>query len=200
MSHALLAHVVHSGPLMQADAIVVLAGEDAEPRVACALELFAQRAAPTVVITGGLNRPPRIHDAKFIRAKLVGSGISPTRMIVDTEAMHTQAQAANVAKLCAEKGWKRLLVVASPYHIYRAFLTFVQALKDAKLDETVRVVMVPASQSRWFVKPEGCDLTRWELLPGELAKIDEYGAKGHVASAEDAAEYVRFWELHQDAA
>jgi uncharacterized SAM-binding protein YcdF (DUF218 family) len=184
-----------TGPLMAADAIVILAGEDAEPRVAAALELFRQNAAPICVITGGLSQPPRIRDAKFCKEKLVGFGVSPTRLIVDRTAMHTRAQADVVIALAQGRGWKRILVVASPYHIFRAHLTFVQALLDAGLADTLRVVMVPASQSRWNVEVEGATDTRSMLFRRELAKIDEYLSLGHVAPYAAGLAYLRRWEL-----
>lgn len=186
--------VLGAGPLLAADAIVVLCGEDAEPRMQTAVGLFMQRVAPLIVVTGGLEQPPGIQSAKTVHARLLGKGVAPDRIIVEPNAMHTRAQAVNVVALAKEKGWRRLLIVASSYHTQRAFLTFVQALDEAGVADSIHIVSIPCAHSPWFRPPAGRDTERLALLTGEVGKVEEYRALGHVASYARGLEYLRHWE------
>lgn len=180
------------GPLLESDAVVVLCGEDTGPRLTMATHLLASRGSPTVVVTGGRDEPPRWTGAERAFASLMGSGVAHDRIRVDTAAMNTREQAVNVASMAAAEGWRRLLLVASAYHSYRAFLTFLRALDEAGLDETVQLVSAPVSHTPWRGAPEGMTATRLDLLAGEFDKIERYGE--HVASYEDGIDYLRFWE------
>lgn len=185
--------VLASGPVLRGDAIVLLTG-DGEARIPVALELFVQRAAPVIVVSGGLDQPPHSLPASRIAALLHGKGVSPDRIRTDDASMHTQDQARHVFALAESEGWRRLLLIASPYHSYRAFLTFLRVLLDVGKAETIHLVCIPASQTPWFGSPEGLTATRFELLAEEFAKVDRYGAQGHVASYEDGIAYLKHWE------
>lgn len=186
---ALLDH----GPLLEGDAIVVLCGEDAQPRLAVAVGLFmGSRSRPRVVFTGGVDDGKRWAGAERMMAAAMGAGIAPDLVMVDTEASNTREQAESVVVMAQKEGWRRVQIVASAYHVYRAFLTFVQALKDAGADESLQITPAPVSHTPWFGTPAGMDMTRADLLAGEFEKIEAYA--GDVASYADGIEYLRFWE------
>lgn len=186
--------LLYTGPLLKADAIVVLAGEDAEPRCAVAAQLFTQGAAPVVYVTGGRNEPPRHLDATTCAGMLYGHGIAPDRVVIEPDAKHTRDQAVAIVAKAVAEGWKRLLVVASTYHVVRAYLTLLRALQEAGQDEAIRVLMVPASQSPWWGSPSGCHETRLALYSGEMAKCETYFEQGHVASIGDGIDSLHLWE------
>jgi hypothetical protein len=182
------------GPMLKADAIVVLCGEDADARVRMASGLFLSGAAPKVVLSGGKHEPPRWIGAEQSAALLYGKGVAPDRVILDTTSQNTRDQAVAIARMACDYGWKRLILVASGYHAPRAHLTFLQALIDVGHDKTIHLTSVPASQSPWFSSPPGMTDTRAELLAGEFSKIDAYGFNGHVASYEQGVASLRYWE------
>lgn len=183
---------LYTGPLLRGDCIVVLAGEDGEARAQTAAELFRQGAAPGLFVTGGLHTPPRRTGAEALAGVLLGAGIAPDRIITDTTAMHTGDQAKAAIDLAMDRGWKQLLLVASPYHLPRAFLTFVYRLHVAMQHDTIRIVPVPASNVRWFEAPEGLETERWELLDIELDKCHAY--VNDVATFAAGLDYLRAWE------
>lgn len=181
-----------TGPLLKADAIVVLCGEDVVPRADIALQLWKQGAAPGIVFSGGKQDPPRWVGAEAMRLDFLGRGVAPDRIMVEDVSQNTREQAINVVAMAIEKEWKRLLLVASGYHLPRAFLTFLRALEDVDATETIRLVPVPASQSAWRLPPDGMEESRFALLDAEFAKVEEYILD--VARYRHGIEYLSFWE------
>jgi uncharacterized SAM-binding protein YcdF (DUF218 family) len=185
--------VVDTMPLLRADAIVVLSG-DGEGRLDFALGLMAGGGADKLVLSGGRDRKPFSLTAHDLARAAIDRGMDPSRLVLEAASQNTREQAVNVVAMAVEREWAQLLLVASPFHSYRAFLTFVQALRDAGMHEKIRVINAPASQLPWFKVPEGEHGDRLALLAGELNKIDTYHDVGHVASYADGLEYLRYWE------
>lgn len=197
---AVLAHA----PLLRGDAIIVLAGEDGEGRADVALELFKQRAAPVIVCAGKRSEPPHILNGEAISVRLLSAGIAPSCLLVEGASMNTREQATNVIEMAVLNDWHRLLLVMSPYHAPRAFLTFLRALQQVEQAEKIHLVSVPAGQLRWFEPPPGASDSRLALFARELDKIDSYGAPeslnataasvSDVASYAEGLAYLKYWE------
>lgn len=180
---------LYTGPLLEADAIVVLAGEDAESRCATALQLFKQGAARTILCAGGVSNPPTVLDADACAKWLLGEGVPPSAIETEGESRNTHQQAVNVLGVAAFRDWHRLLLVASAYHVPRAYLTFVAALGSSDIH-----VVPMADYAAWSGSPPGHDRTRAELFHVESVKIAEYQAVGHCATYEQGIAYLGKWE------
>ena len=188
------AAVLSGGPLLRSDAIVVLAGEDGEERAKAALELFRQEAAPTIVLSGGVQDAPWKLSAEALVPVLCGLGVARDRLMVEGASQNTREQAVNVVALAVKEGWRQLLLVASPYHVMRAALTFIQALTDAGQQGAIRIVAVPCAHLRWWGAPPGMTDTRLGLLAWEVEKTERYQAEGHAASYEAGIAYLKSFE------
>lgn len=184
---------VSSGPMYRGDAIVALSG-DGHARLDVAVHLMRQTAAPRVLVTGAVDNPPHSLTAEAAERYLINRGLDPNRIVRLDGGMNTREEAVGAIAIAAQEGWKRLLVVTSPHHQYRSFLTFVQALIDAGKQDEIHVLNVSATQLRWGHPPPGMSETRLDLLDGELAKIEEYAQKGHVASYQAGLDYLLAWE------
>jgi uncharacterized SAM-binding protein YcdF (DUF218 family) len=184
--------VLSNGPLLRGDAIIVLCGEDGRERANVALELLRQQAAPLVVLSGGIDDEPRYQGAITLAAMLEARGVPPERVRLEWESQNTREQAVACVEMMRDAVWTRVLLIASAYHMPRAFLTFLKALQEAGLDDEVQLVAVPASQVPWFGAPQGLDVSRFELLAEEFRKIDAYGP--HVASYDEGVAYLKRWE------
>lgn len=167
-----------------ADTIVCLAGEDGENRAFVAAELFKMGKAPGILVTGGRHEPPTIHGAESLATLIMGRGIFHDRILTDTAAQHTRAQAVNTVSTAMAKGWKRLILCASAYHLPRATLTFVRALQEVKQDETICIVPAAVLGADNF----------GDRLALELEKVDDYGEIGHCASYSEGLAYLARWE------
>ena len=184
--------VLANGPLIRSDAVAVFLGEDSEERLAVGIELLASGGAPEMFLSGGIENPPRQRSAAAMSPKLLGKGVAPTAVYEDNEAQNTHEQAENLVAHAVEKDWHRIILVASPYHLPRAFLTVVKSLESAALLHEVHVIPIAASQTRWWRAPAGMDVPRIDLLDFDLAKCVEH--PDHVATWQDGLDYLEYWE------
>jgi hypothetical protein len=171
-------------PSSRADTIVCLAGDDGDARAGASVELFKSGMAPGILVTGGRDNPPHV-GALLTTSLIYGKGIAHERVITDATASNTREQAVNTVALAQEKGWKRLILVASSWHQPRAYLTFLRALQEAKADETICIVPPPF--------PISGGARFGERLALECEKIDRYGDTGDCASYADGLAYLARW-------
>lgn len=182
--------LVSNDVLRPTDALVVLTG-DGLYRAETAVALFRQEWAPCILISGGLDKKEQgsIHADEIARM-LEEQHIPKECIITEADSMHTWEQAVNVMRIAKDSGWKRIIIIASHYHQYRAFLTFLQAMDAAEYP--IDIVNAPSRRISWFeAAPSG---KRFDFLEAEFQKIEAYQAKGHVASYERAISYFRLRE------
>ena len=113
-------------PLRQADAVVVLAG--GRSRLPEALALVRDGAAPVLVVSEDPSGKDAARDSvcaggKVEGAKLVCRAANP---------FSTRGEARLVAQLAEERGWNRIAIVTSRYHLFRAERLF-ERCTDAQL-------------------------------------------------------------------
>lgn len=167
------------------DCIFVLQG-DGIFRAAHAALLFKEGFAPHVAIVGGAdNRAYGSFPSQEVVDEMVRRGVPKDAIHFESVAPHTRGEADRAMELARKNRWNSLVVVTSPHHQYRAFLTFVEALHDADLSLKLINAVAPLS---WTERtPWG---TRSELLHSEFDKIAEYQKKGDVASYEEGITYL----------
>lgn len=183
-----------NAPLLESDAAIVLCGEDAEARLQTAAGLMGHGdgGARHVLLSCGKSDPPAVMSAKDAHKKALTLGLAPGKVSLENESQNTHEQAVACLSFAAGREWKRIILIASPYHQYRAFLTFLAVLQRQGLDKAIQMISLPASHVPWSGKPEGVFHTRLELLEAEFAKCDEYGE--HVATWREGIEYLTHWE------
>ena len=152
------------------DAIIVLCGEDCQPRLHRGLELFLDLnlRAQTIVVSGGKDDRWRWIGANDA-AGWLESRVPRDQIVIENSSMNTAEQAHNVALLAIEHDWRRLLLVASSYHLPRAMCTFDRALAGSD----IKVIPAPAF-APWDERPIGVTLTRRELLDIDTGKCAQY--------------------------
>ena len=100
-----------------ADAVVVLAGSR-NPRLEKGLELMRRRVAPILVVS----------DAPapgWPRANRLCAGRARFRVICfKPEPYSTRGEAQMVARMARRRGWRRIVVVTSVFHVTRSRLLF----------------------------------------------------------------------------
>ena len=114
---------VDSGPVT-ADVLVVLGG-GARERPERAAELFAQHAAPRIIVSG-------FGDCRINRNLLLDAGV-PARVIqLETKSKTTKENAEFTIKLLRQQNMKRVILVTSWYHSRRALRCFEHYGPDIK--------------------------------------------------------------------
>lgn len=172
------------------DAIILLEG-DGYNRVQKAVDLYKAAFAPVIVFSGGaVNYNYGSFPSKDIIPALIKLGVQPKDIIIEDRSMHTQAQAVEFLRLAKKNNWHRAILVASPDHQYRAYLTFLRQI----LNENIYFILFnsPAENLSWFNK------TLWgkpyNRLEQEFEKIEKYSLMGHLASFEEAISYQQWKE------
>ena len=95
-----------------------------------------------------------------------------------------------IVKLAMERGWKKLALIASHEHQYRAYLTFLREVIDSR--SGIILYNTPVRNLNWFIDSGWGE--RFDRLKGEFDRIDRYSSMGHLASAEEVIEYQRWKE------
>jgi hypothetical protein len=185
--------VISNDTLKVSDAIIILEGDHLNRIPECG-RLYREGWAPLVVISGGLDMPPHSIPASQMLDPLVRAGVPQNAIILESKSQNTRDQAVELAALCAERAWRRIIITVSHYHQYRAYLTMLRGLEEKGLEQTVELINAPARQLPWFVEREIKQDPRIDLLNQEFQKIDEYCVKGHLASFEDALKYQAWKE------
>lgn len=174
----------------KADAIVLLEG-DGLYRVKKAAELFKQGFASKIVISGNIDKPSQ---GSFNAARLIPElnyfGIEAENIILENISQNTREQAVEICNLTKRHSWKRIILVASHYHQYRAYLTFLKVFLDENLE--TEIINAPVSSLTWFEENEWG--VRYELLEEEFKKIEKYRSFNHIASYKEAIEYQKWKE------
>ena len=116
----------------KADAIVVLgarvlpggvAGPSLAGRARRAVELYRRGLAPKIITTGGIgDNPPA--EARVAANILENAGVPPRDVLREETSISTWENAVNAAKICRAHGWKRVIVVSEPFHLFRARRNF----------------------------------------------------------------------------
>ena len=111
-------------------------------------------------------------------------------LIHEDKSLHTRQQAIEVVKMAVEFGWKKLALVASHEHQYRAYLTFLREVLDTK--SGLILYNAPVRNLNWFIDSGWGK--RFDRLEAEFDRIEKYYKKGHLATANEVIEYQKWKE------
>ena len=112
--------------LRKADAVVVLAG--GRSRLPEALALVRDGAAPVLVVSEDLSGKDGARDSVCDGGKVEGA----TLLCRTANPFSTRGEARFVAQLAEQRGWDRIVIVTSRYHLFRAERLF-ERCTDAEL-------------------------------------------------------------------
>jgi uncharacterized SAM-binding protein YcdF (DUF218 family) len=65
------------------------------------------------------ERRPEAIEANILVEQLIAWGIEPARLIIESRARNTHGNAVECVRIVRERGWTRLLVVTSAFHMQR---------------------------------------------------------------------------------
>ena len=110
-----------------ADVIVVLGAAEyrgrpsqvLRARLDHALELYHRKLAPQIMTTGGAGGEPVFTEGGVGRSYLIGRGVPPEAIIVETEGESTVYSTTLAGEIMHRMGLTSAIVVSDGYHIYR---------------------------------------------------------------------------------
>lgn len=182
--------IVDNDCLKVSDAIILLEG-DGFHRFQKAVDLYNKGLGKKIVFSGNIiDKDYGSFPYEEVKPYILKSGVPEQDLIHEDKSLHTQQQAVEVVKMAMEKGWKRLALVASHEHQFRAYLTFLRQVLDTK--SGIILYNAPVRNLNWFVD-SGWGM-RFERLKAEFDRIEKYTALGHLANAEEVIEYQKWKE------
>lgn len=183
--------IVNNDAISNSDAIVLLEG-DGYNRYQHAVTLYKKGIGTKIVFSGGIvDYNYGSYPFKDIQPLLLNEGIKSDDIILEGRSLNTKEQAVEIIKLARCKNWKKLILVASPEHQYRAYLTFLKEILETQCD--IILYNSSAVNLKWFVS---CTWgVRFDRLDQEFSRIDKYLSLGHIATYREAIEYQRWKEL-----
>ena len=182
--------IVDNDCLSMSDAIILLEG-DGFDRFRKAVSLYKQGKAPKIVFSGNItDYDYGSYPFEVVLPRMLEAGVPEEDIIHEDKSLNTREQAVEVVRMAQERGWKKLILVASHEHQYRAYLTFLREVLDSK--SGITLYNAPARNLDWFVdKGWG---TRFERLEAEILRIEKYTEMGHLANAQEVIDYQKWKE------
>jgi uncharacterized SAM-binding protein YcdF (DUF218 family)/glycosyltransferase involved in cell wall biosynthesis len=166
-------------PPSAADAIVVFAGGVGESgqagggyqeRVKQAVDLYHAQFAPRLIFSSGYVFA--FQEAEIMKSLAVANGVPEPAIILEKRAASTHDNVRFVNDILAREGWRKILLVSSPYHMRRALLTWRGTAPD------VTVVPTPVPQSQFYAHSTGASLEQIRGILQEYAAIVGYWLRG----------------------
>lgn len=182
--------IVDNDCLTKSDAAILLEG-DGFFRFKKAVELYKRGMVSKIVFSGNIvDKDYGSYPFEEIKPLILQSGVQEEDIIHENVSQQTRQQAVEVVKIAMEKGWKKLALVASHEHQYRAYLTFLREVLDTKSD--IILYNAPVRNLNWFID-SGWG-TRFDRLLAEIDRIEKYSAMGHLATANEVIKYQKWKE------
>ena len=163
-----------------ADAIVVFGGGVGETgrandssyqdRVKTAIDLYHGGFARSVVFSSGFVYI--FKEAEVMKALAGSQGVMPVDIVLETQASGTRESVLLVRDIAKRFGWRRLLLVSSPYHMRRAMLTW------RKLAPEIEVVPTPAARSQFYDHDFGASPEQIQGIAREYVALAYYWVNG----------------------
>lgn len=185
--------IVDNDCLKPSDAIILLEG-DGFHRFPKAVDLYKKGLGKKIVFSGAIvQKEYGSYPFEEVKPFILNAGVPEEDLIHEDKSLQTQQQAVEVVKMAMENGWKRLALVASHEHQYRAYLTFLRQVLDSK--SGIILYNAPVRNLDWFVD-SGWGM-RFDRLKAEIERIEKYSAFGHLANAQEVVEYQKWKEKQQ---
>ena len=182
--------IVDNDCLMKSDAAILLEG-DGFFRFQKAVELYNKGIVSKIVFSGNIiDKDYGSFPFEEVRPYILEGGVPEKDLIHEDVSQHTRQQAVEVVKMAIANGWKKLALVASHEHQYRAYLTFLREVLDT--NSGIILYNAPVRNLNWFVD-SGWGI-RFDRLSSEFERIERYSAMGHLANAEEVIEYQKWKE------
>lgn len=182
--------IVDNDCFMKSDAVILLEG-DGFNRFQKAVELYNKGMVEQIVFSGNIiDKDYGSYPFEEVRPFILNAGVPEEVLIHEDKSRHTREQAVEIVKMAMEKGWKKLALLASHEHQYRAYLTFLREVIDS--NSGIMLFNTPVRNLNWFVD-DGWGI-RFDRLSAEFERIEKYSQMGHLATAKEVIEYQQWKE------
>jgi len=148
------------------------AGGGYQERVKWAVNLYSEGKAPALIFSSGYVFAFR--EAEVMRDLAVAHGVPASAILLDTGASNTYENVLFVRDILAQHGWKRILLVSSPYHMRRALWTWRKSAPE------IEVISTPVPQSQFYSHDRGASLEQIGGILHEYFAVVVYWWRGWI--------------------
>lgn len=148
-----------------ADVIVAISGGDTDARAREAVMMYQQGWAPKIIFSGAAQDKQGASNAAAMKSLATASRVPSGDILLDEESVNTADNASQVRAIVQQYGFKRIILVTSPYHQRRASIEF-----NKRLGDIATIINHPATSDRfwsdktWWATPWGLWLGVSELI------------------------------------
>ena len=142
------------------------AGGGFTERVMQAVALHRAGLAKHLVFSSGYVFTSR--EAELMRAVAVDNGVPADAIVLEESAKNTYENVELTRRILKDHGWRRILLVSSPYHMRRATLTWRQVAPE------IEVVPTPVPESQFYAHTRGASLEQIRGILHEYAALVSY--------------------------
>ncbi|WP_454752954.1 YdcF family protein [Cupriavidus necator] len=144
-----------------------------------ALALFHAGCYETLVITGGTTRGHRISEASEIADRLISSGLSRARIVLEEESSNTGENVRNTRNMMDHRGLHELLLIGKIYAKRRYVMTIKKQWPEIERVSCATVNYFGVDRVQWWKSSS----LRSRILE-ERRKIKDYLKKGYLSEVE----------------
>ena len=176
------------------DVVVLLEG-DGFSRINKSCSILTKQEAKLLIFSGGVDKEEVGSYCYYkCESRILNFNIPKEQIILELNSKNTREQALEVIEICIQNNLTSLILTASHYHQFRAFLTFLKVLLEKKIENKIIIYNAPENKLDWFADSGWGK--RVDLLELEFEKIQKYQKLGHIASYTDAVKYFKWREVN----
>ena len=149
------------------DVIVAISGGDTDARAREAVSLYKQGWAQYIIFSGAAEDKQGTSNAAAMANLAISQRVPASAILLDEYSENTADNASQVRSIVQKNGFKRIILVTSPYHQRRASIEF-----NRRVGDIATIINHPTSTDR-FWSPTTWWMTPWGLWLGvsELVKV-----------------------------
>jgi uncharacterized SAM-binding protein YcdF (DUF218 family) len=112
--------------------------------------------------------------ACYMRDQAIAMGVPPQSVFIEQESLHTRENAEYVLRLLKQHQMRRIILVTSPFHQQRTYLTFAKVFQP----HDIQIMNYYAEADEWHPLTWFFSAEHRKLLKSEKERIRMYRAKG----------------------
>ena len=143
-----------------------------------ALEELQQAAAQGRIQEKDIANAAKIWDmclgAPYMRDQAIQMGVPAENILVESEALHTRENAEHVLTLLKKYQMQRVILITSPFHQLRTYLTFAKVFQHYGIE----IINYYADTGEWHPATWFLSAEHRKLVKSEIERIKKYREKG----------------------
>jgi len=112
--------------------------------------------------------------AIYMREQAIHMGVPPQDVVAESESLHTRENAEYVLDLLKQQHMKRIILVTSPFHQLRTYLTFAKVFQLQQIE----IINYYADTGEWHPATWFLTAEHRKLVQSEMERIKLYRKKG----------------------